>query len=259
LALAMAGTLTQGVTRNPLASPEILGISSGAGLAAVALIVVAPAAPAWAIPFGAFAGASLVAIAIFAFAWRGGVAPVRLILVGIGFSALATAGITIMTTFGTINRVTSALVWLAGSVYGRGWEQVVPLLPWLVIGGGLAILSARQLDTLGLGDDVAAGLGVAVQRQRLILLIVAVALAASAVATAGAIAFVGLMAPHLARRLVGPGHAALLPAAALVGAVLVVAADLVGRMALAPIEIPCGLITAIVGAPYFLYLVLRGR
>ncbi|BBL80955.1 iron ABC transporter permease [Rubrobacter xylanophilus] len=256
-ALALSGAVLQGLTRNPLAAPEIVGINAGAGLAAVALIVAFPYVPAALVPPAAFVGAVVVAATLYLLAWRGGSSPVRLILIGVGVSAVATAMTTIMITYGEIEQVSQALVWLTGSVYGRSWEELWPLLPWLALFGALALFRARQLNALTLGEEVAAGLGVGVERERGLLLLCSVALAAAAVATAGTVGFVGLMAPHIARRLVGPSHGGLLPAAAASGGVLVVAADLVGRVAFAPLEIPCGIVTSAVGAPFFIYLLYR--
>lgn len=258
-ALATAGTIMQGVLRNPLASPEVVGVSAGASLAAVTLIVLLPTAPASVLPVAAFLGAAVPALLIYAVARTRRGSPLRLILVGVGVAAIASALTTAIITFGQILQVSQALVWMAGSVYGRTWEHLWPLLPWLAVFLPMAWLAARPLNALGLGDDVAGGLGARVELQRGLLLLVAVALAGAAVATAGAVGFVGLMAPHLARQLVGPSHEGLLPTAALTGGLLVVLADLVGRTLFAPIEIPAGLITAAVGAPYFLFLLARSR
>lgn len=257
LALAISGTLTQGITRNPLASPDIIGINAGAALAAVSLIVVFPSVPISLLPVAAFGGALGVAILIYLIAWNGGSSPVRLILVGIGFSLIAGAFTEVMITFGNIYDVSQALVWLAGSVYGRSWEQFFAFIPWLVVFGLLSLLLSRELNALQLGDDIAISLGSRLEWQRGWLLLCSVALAGSAVATAGSIGFVGLMAPHMARQMVGPAHEGLLPVAALTGGLVVVGADLIGRLLFAPIELPCGIVTAVIGAPYFLYLLIR--
>jgi iron complex transport system permease protein len=259
MGLAIAGTITQGITRNPLASPGVLGVNAGAALAAVTLLVVFPAAPVFALPLGAFGGAMLVSTLVYLLAWQGGVAPIRLILVGIGFAAIASALTNLMVALGEINNVGQALVWLAGSVYGRTWEQIANLLPWLIGFGTIALLQASTLNTLNLGDDIARGLGSRVEWQRGILLLTSAALSGACIATAGSIGFVDLMAPHLARQLVGGTHQGLLLTAGLVGGMLVVLSDLVGRLLFAPIELPCGVITAAIGAPYFVYLLLQKR
>lgn len=258
-ALAVSGAILQGLTRNDLAAPDIVGVNAGAGLAAVALIVAFPSVPAALMPPAAFGGALAVAALLYALAWRGSSSPMRLVLIGVGLSAIATAATTFMITFGEIEQVSQALVWLTGSVYGRSWEEIFVLLPWLVVFLPLAFLRFRHLNALTLGDEVATGLGTRVELERGLLVLCSVALAASAVATAGTIGFVGLMAPHIARRLVGPAYGGLLPVAAMTGGAMVVLADLAGRTLFAPVEIPCGIVTAVVGAPFFLYLLYRTR
>jgi iron complex transport system permease protein len=259
MALAISGTIFQGLTRNPLADPGIIGINEGASLAAVVVIVLFPLAPIYTLPLSAFAGALLMAILIYSLAWNNGSSPILLILMGIGLSAIASAITSLMITFGEIDDVSNALVWLAGSVYGRTWEQVFSLLPWLIIFVPMALTLARHLNALNLGDDVAKSLGSQVEWQRSLLVLVGVALAGAGVATAGNIGFVGLVAPHLGRQLVGATHENLIPTSALLGGLIVVMADLVGRTLFAPIELPCGIVTAAVGAPYFLYLLIRNR
>lgn len=259
MGLATSGAILQGLTRNPLADPGIIGVTAGASLAAVTLIVLFPAIALFTLPFAAFGGALVVTVLIYWLAWNQGSSPMRLILVGIGITSIATALTSVLVTFGEINSVSQALIWLTGSVYGRSWHHVWSLLPWLAVFLPLALLLCRDLNALNLGDDVAQGLGSHVERQRTLLLLISVALAASSVATAGSIGFVGLIAPHLARQLVGPAHEGLLPTAALTGGMIVVSADLLAKMLFAPIELPCGIVTAIIGAPYFLYLLYQNR
>ncbi|MCG8349718.1 MAG: iron ABC transporter permease [Chloroflexales bacterium] len=259
IALGISGAILQGLTRNPLAEPGILGISAGAGLVAVTLIVVVQDIPSSVIPIAAFAGASFTALLIYLLAWRGGDSPIRMILIGIGLGSIGGALTTLMITFGDIYDVQRALIWLTGSVYGRSWDELGALLPWIVVFVPLALLSARHLNVLSLGEEVARGLGGQVAQQRGLLLLTAVALASSTVAAAGTIGFVGLMAPHIARRLVGPDHIGLMPTAGVIGGLIVVAADLVGRTIFAPIELPCGLVTAAIGAPFFIYLLYRSH
>ncbi|MEI2580883.1 FecCD family ABC transporter permease [Scytonema sp. PRP1] len=259
VALAISGTIFQGLTRNPLADPGIIGINAGASLAAVTVIILFPSAPVYTLPLSAFAGALLMAVLIYSLAWNKGSSPILFILMGIGLSAIASATTSLLITFGEIYNVSDALVWLAGSVYGRSWEQVFSLLPWLIVFVPMALTLARHLNALNLGDDVAKGLGTRVEWQRALLVLVGVALAGASVATAGMIGFVGLIAPHLGRQLVGPNHEGLVPTSALLGGVIVVLADLLGRTLFAPIELPCGVVTAAIGAPYFLYLLIRNR
>lgn len=259
VAFAISGTIFQGLTRNPLADPGIIGINAGASLAAVTVIVLLPSAPIYTLPVSAFAGAMLMAVLIYSLAWNNGSSPILLILMGIGLSAIASAFTSLMITFGDINDVSNALVWLAGSVYGRTWEQVFTFLPWLIVFVPMALTLARHLNALNLGDDVAKGLGTRVEWERGLLVLVGVALAGAGVATAGMIGFVGLIAPHLGRQLVGTNHEGLIPTSALLGGVIVIVADLLGRTLFAPIELPCGVVTAAIGAPYFLFLLIRNR
>ncbi|NEQ33654.1 MAG: iron ABC transporter permease, partial [Leptolyngbya sp. SIO4C5] len=182
MGLAVAGTILQGLTRNPLAAPEIIGINSGASLVAVAFIVLFPNLPVAWLPVAAFLGGLGAAIAIYLLAWNQGSSPVRLILVGVGLTSLTGAFTSLMVTFGNIYDVSQALVWLAGSVYGRSWEHLWPLIPWLVVFMPLSLVLARDLDTLTLGDNLAQGLGSRVEWTRSLLLICTVALAGASVA-----------------------------------------------------------------------------
>lgn len=259
MGLAISGTILQGLTRNPLAAPEIIGFNAGASLAAVSLIVLFPNVPLFALPLSAFSGALAVAILIYLFAWDNGSSPLRLVLVGVGITAVFQALTTLIITFGEINNVSQALVWLTGSVYGCGWEHVGVMLSWLAVFLPISLLLSMQLNALNLGDDMARGLGTRVEWQRGLLSLFAAAMVGAAVAVAGTIGFVGLMAPHLGRQLVGPTHEGLLPTAALMGGLLVVLSDWLGRILFAPIELPCGVITAVIGAPYFIYLLIRNR
>jgi iron complex transport system permease protein len=257
--LAISGTILQGLTRNSLADPSIVGIDAGASLAAVTLIIIFPGVPLFVLPLSAFVGALTVALVIYLFAWKQGSSLLRFILIGIGLAAIASALTSLMLTFGAIQDVSQALIWLTGSVSSRSWEYVWLLLPWLVVLVPLSLGLAIELNALNLGDDIARGLGSLVDRQRGLLLLVSVALAAVSVAAAGTVSFVGLIAPHLGRQLVGSLHQGLIPTAGAIGGLIVVIADLLGRTLFAPIELPCGLITAAVGAPYFLYLLIQNR
>ena len=260
MALSTSGAILQGITRNPLAEPGILGVNAGAGLAAVSIIVWFKDIPMSLLPFAAFAGALLVALVIYALAWKsGGSSPIRLILIGVAVAAMLTSATTFMLVFGDIRDVQQAHIWLAGSVYGRNWEHVHTLAAWLIVLLPLAIFSARQLNILAFGEDLAQGLGIRVEAQRLLLLTISVGLAAVAVAVSGTIGFVGLVAPHITRRLTGPAHEGLIPIAALFGGALLVTADLIGRWVVAPSELPIGIVTALIGAPYFAYLLYKSR
>ncbi|MBN3923291.1 iron ABC transporter permease [Nostoc sp. NMS4] len=259
IALAVSGTIMQSLTRNSLADPGIIGINSGASLAAVSVIVLFPNFPTEFLPLSAFGGALVASLLIYFLAWDRGLHPVRLILIGVGISAVASAFTSLIVTFGQIYDVSQALVWLAGSVYGRTWEQVFAFLPWIVIFVPLALIKAPELNALNLGDDIAKGLGSKVEWQRSLLLLISAALSGAAVAIAGTIGFVGLIAPHIARQLVGGNHQGLIPVAGMTGAMIVVLSDFIGRIIFAPIEIPCGIVTAVIGAPYFIYLLIHNR
>lgn len=259
--LALSGGILQAITRNPLASPDVIGITGGANLVAASVLVWLPAVPWVAMAPAAFGGALCAAALTYLLARKNGeVTPIRLILVGIGVAAAAQALVTLaLSTSTMIYRVSEAMLWITGSVYGRTWQEVRPLALWLTLLVPLALGLSRHLNIMQLGDDIARGLGGPVERLRTLLLLTSVGLAGVSVAAAGNIGFVGLMAPHIARRLVGSGQGALLPVAAAVGGLTVLTADLLGRTIAAPVEIPCGIITAAVGAPYFIYLLVRRR
>lgn len=261
--LAGAGVAIQSVVRNPLAEPSLLGVTGGSSIGAVALITLVPAAPRWGIPAAALVGgvAALGLVMLLAYRSAGRslreLDPTRVVLIGIGLAA-ATAAVVQVLSLRAQLQLAAALTWLAGSTYARSvgdlWWFAVPVA--LLI--GLA-LSGRVLDLLGLGEDLPRSLGLPVGRTRLLVLLVGATLAAGTAAVVGTVGFVGLVAPHLARRLVGSAHRRLVPVAVLLGAVLVVAADAVGRAILAPNEIPVGIVTALVGAPYLIWLLRRQR
>ncbi len=262
--LALSGTVLQGVSRNALADPGILGLNAGAGVVIVALLYLkqqaAIAIPGALWPAAAFVGAMAAAIAIYLLARRQGqVDPGRMLLSGIAVNAGLSAAMLVLSMRLDRRLYDSASVWLAGSLSGAKWADVLAILPWLAVLVPLLVGLVRVLDILGVGDDTATGLGVRVEARRLLLLAIAVAFAGAAVALAGAIGFVGLIGPHMARLVVGPRHHLLLPAAALIGATLMVVADLIGRNLLAPVEVPVGVVVAVIGAPYFLYLLVRSN
>lgn len=258
--LSLAGTVLQGLIRNPLASPDVLGMTGGASAAAVAFITFSGGAISirW-LPVAAMAGALLVSGLVYALSWKNGVAPARLVLIGVGVSAGMGSVTMLLLAFSPVTSASKAYIWLIGSVYGASWQQVLTLLPWTLIFGAIAWANARNLNVHQLGEQVATGVGVALQRQRLGLMLVTVALAGSAVAVVGAVGFIGLIGPHIARRLVGASHGALLPASALIGALLLLLADTAGRTLFQPLDIPAGVFTAAIGAPFFIMLLLRQR
>jgi iron complex transport system permease protein len=256
-ALGIAGAVFQEVTRNPLAAPDIVGVSGGASLAAVTLVVFGSGS-ALSVPFVALAGALIAGAGLYAFAWRRGIHGARLVLIGIGVAAFAHAGITYVLAKGRIFEVAQAYVWLVGSLNGRGWSHVWPLAATLAVLAPLLYLLGRRADVLALGDDVARALGLGVERTRLLMLALAVGLTGIAVAAAGPIAFVAFVAPHISRRL-GRAQTAqsLLALSAATGAALVLVADLAGRLTFSPHEVPVGIVTSVLAAPYFLFLLRR--
>ncbi|WP_114561020.1 iron ABC transporter permease [Desertihabitans aurantiacus] len=257
--LATAGAVVQGVTRNPLADPGILGVSGGAGAGAVAMIVLLPS-PSYAVVLGAaLVGAVLAGALVFGFSARDGVDQARMVLVGIGISAATTAFITLMLVRTDPWNQTKAITWLGGSTYGVSIVQLLPMVAALALAAVVLTGSRRDLDLLQLDEVTPRVLGVSMGRSRLVVLLVAVVLTAAATASIGVISFVGLVAPHAARLLVGRRHAALLPLSALLGGLLVLLADAVGRAAIAPAQLPAGMVTALIGCPYFLWLLWRMR
>ncbi len=253
-ALAVAGALLQGVTRNPLADPTILGITAASGLASATAIVIDREIPQWGIAMSCAGGGLFGAAVLFVIAWRGAISPVRLALAGVALSAFFGAAIVALLSSSRTFLQTS-LGFLAGGLYGAEWSDFHAMLPYAIPAFAAAWLLSGHLNVLALGDDVAGGLGLATDRTRMAVLAVAGLLTAVAVSTAGLGSFVGLVCPHIARFTVGNDHRYLIPVSALYGAILVAGADLVARLVISPSEIPMGIVTAAVGAPFLLYLV----
>jgi iron complex transport system permease protein len=268
--LAVSGAILQGIARNGLADPGLLGINAGAGLGVATYIVIASShegsirlvgglAQTFMLPVIALVGGGLAAALIYVLAWKRGVSAVRLILVGIAVSIAMNAVLLVVLTRMTRGQANYTNIWITGSIWGTNWNFVLALLPWIVVLVPLVIYKARVLNVLNLGDTLANGLGMPVEFERRVLLTAAVGLAAASVAVAGGVGFVGLIGPHIARRLVGVNHKALLPTSALIGSLLLIVADTVGHNLFAPTEIPVGVVIAVIGAPYFLYLLSRSR
>lgn len=262
--LALSGCIIQGISKNALADPGLLGINAGAGLMVILYVLFFGAQSflsVFTLPFLALAGAGLAAILIYALTFKKGegIAPMRLILTGVAVQAGIWALTTVLVVKLDDSQFDYVATWQAGSIWGSNWKFVLALLPWVLLLIPYVLMKSRVLDVLNLGDDIAYSLGASVERERRGLLAASVALAASCVAVSGSISFVGLIAPHLARRLVGPRHSILLPACALTGAVLVSAADTVARVIVQPSGIPTGIMVAIIGAPYFLYLLTKSN
>lgn len=255
--LGTSGAIFQGLVRNPLVSPDVIGVMTGASVAAVALIVTG--GPLGLLPVAAFVGAVVTAGLVYALTWRAGISGNRLVLVGIGINAVMAALTTFLIVRFPIERVAPAVLWQTGSLYGRGWTHV----SWIGLGLLVLLPSAvallPRLRTIQLGDDAATALGTHVEWSRAGLLVVGSSLAAIAVAVAGPVGFVALMVPHIARMLLGPLTGGVLMVAGIIGAVVVLASDLIAQHAFSPISLPVGVVTAAVGAPYFLFLLYRSN
>lgn len=253
--LSLSGAILQAVMKNPLADPHIIGISSGAGLAGVIIMILYPAMEYLITP-AAFLGAMGAAICIYILAWKGGIRPVRIILSGVAVSAFLGSGISALMIFYS-DRVHGALMWMVGGLAARSWPHVDIILPYAVVGMILAFLGAKHLNVLQLGDDIARGLGLNVEVTRIAMTALAALLAASAVSVVGLLGFVGLIVPHAARLIIGSDYRFLLPAAALLGISVVTYSDTFARIVFSPIELPVGVIMAFIGAPFFLFLLRR--
>ncbi|MFP3510533.1 iron ABC transporter permease [Peribacillus sp. SIMBA_075] len=262
--LGISGAILQGLSRNPLADPGILGLHAGASFGLIIFVTYFHSLDEKAsilIPLFTFLGGVLTAflIVLLAYDRYKGILPIRLILIGIAISA----GFSAITLFLSLRldeeTYSFASRWLVGNVWGRDWIHVIALFPWILILAPYAYFKSNTLNALSLGDEVAAGLGVSVQKQRLLMLVTAVGLSCASVAMAGGIGFIGLVAPHLARRLVGPMYQHFLPVAGLIGLIILVLADTIGRSIFHPNAIPAGIVVAAIGAPYFLYLLTKTK
>ncbi|GAA3400678.1 FecCD family ABC transporter permease [Paenibacillus hodogayensis] len=253
--LALAGALLQGVMRNWMADPHIIGVSSGAGFFGIATLVMFPAY-AYLMTPAAFLGALGAAMFIYALAWKNGANPGRIILAGVAVSAFFSSGISGLLTFYS-DRVNGALLFLVGGLSAKSWPHLEILLPYSIIGTVFALMAAQRMNILMLGDSDAKGLGLHVERTRLLVTAVAALLSASAVSVVGLLGFVGMVVPHAARLLVGNDYRILLPATALLGIAVLTIFDTLARILFAPVELPVGIIMGAVGAPFFLYLLRR--
>ncbi|MBD3859347.1 iron ABC transporter permease [Bacillus sp. 28A-2] len=264
MGLGIAGGILQSLSRNPLADPGIIGLNAGAAFGLIVFVTYFHALegnPSLLIPLFTFGGGLLAAavIVLLAYDRHEGLVPIRLILVGIAVAA----GFSALTLYLSLkldeDTYTFASRWLVGNVWGRDWIHVLALLPWIVCLVPLTLMQSSTLNALTLGDAVASSVGVRVQLKRLFLLTLAVGLASASVSMTGGIGFIGLVAPHLARRLVGSLHQHFLPVSALLGVLILVSADTIGRSIFAPNAIPAGVVVAFIGAPYFLYLLTKTK
>lgn len=253
--LALAGAVLQAIMKNPLADPHIIGISSGAGLTGILVMLVFPGYEYMITP-AAFVGAMGAAVCIYALAWKNGIRPVRIILAGVAVSAFLGAGISALMIFYS-DKVHGALMWMVGGLAARSWPHVSIIWPYAAVGLVLVLLGSKHLNILQLGDEIAKGLGLNVELTRVMMTALAAMLAASAVSVVGLLGFVGLIVPHATRLLVGSDYRFLLPGAALLGAAVVIFSDTFARTAFAPTELPVGILMAALGAPFFLFLLRR--
>ncbi|MBF8187206.1 iron ABC transporter permease [Nonomuraea sp. K274] len=258
-ALAVAGTAVQAACRNPLAEPGVLGVTAGAGVGAISLLAFVPLAGIWSMSAAAGTGALAAFTVVYLLSWRGGLSSDRLVLIGVGVQAACTAVTVLIIVKADPWNTAMALTWLSGSTYGRVPVQLIPVALALLLVLPLIVWLRRDLDLLALDEDTPRVLGIPLEPVRLAALGGAVLLTATAVAAVGVVGFVGLIAPHAARALAGGRHSRALPVAALLGALLVSLADTLGRTVIAPAQVPAGLVTALIGTPYFVWLLWRSR
>jgi iron complex transport system permease protein len=262
MALALSGSILQSVTRNDLADPGIIGINSGAGVAVAVFFLFFPVSAGsfiYALPLVAFIGALLTAALIYLFSYSRtkGLDSIRLVLVGVGFSLALSGVMIVIISSADRAKVDFIAKWIAGNIWGTDWPFIWALLPWLILLVPFTLYKSLRLNLLSLSEVSAIGVGLNLERERIVLILVAVAAAASAVSVTGGIAFIGLMAPHIAKSLVGPRNQMFIPVAVLLGGWLLLIADTVGRNLVDPDGIPAGIMVSLIGVPYFAYLLLK--
>ena len=266
-ALATSGAILQGVTKNDLADSGILGINSGSALFVVMYIYFMNGnvydgisnLTIFTMPIVALTGAVFAAALIYMLSWNKGINSSRLLLIGIGVNIAFSSLLTIFQLKFTTQEFNRVMAWTSGSIWGSNWKYVMAILPFILILMFLTIYKSRYLDALNLGDEVSTGLGIEVEKERRKLLLYAVILSGVATSVAGSIGFLGLVAPHIARKLVGPKHSKLIPASALIGTLILLVGDTISRNIIAPMEIPVGIVVAIIGVPYFIYLMMKEK
>lgn len=254
--LALAGCILQGILRNPLADPGIIGVTAGAGLFAMVIMIILPEITNL-VPIAAFVGAMVAVVIVFALSWQRGVQPLRMILAGVAVAAFFGGAQTALMVFYS-DRIQSTINWMAGGFQGASWSHVSMILPYTLLGLAAVFFISRWLNALQLGEDTARSIGLPVEKIRFVLLILAALLAASAVSVAGMLGFVGLVIPHMVRLVTGSDFDYLLPCSAIWGAAFVSMTDSAARLALAPVEVPVGVFMSFFGAPFFLYLLKKG-
>ncbi|MGW7162081.1 FecCD family ABC transporter permease [Paenibacillus taichungensis] len=262
MALALSGSILQSITRNDLADPGIIGINSGAGVAVAIFFLYFPIEAGtfvYMLPLAAFIGALLTAALIYLFSYSRtkGLDPLKMVLVGVGFSMALSGIMIVIISSAERSKVDFIAKWISGNIWGADWPFIWALLPWLIVLIPLTLFRTRRLDLMGLNEETAIGVGLKLERERLVLMVIAVAAAASAVSVTGGIAFIGLMAPHIAKALVGPRNSLFIPVAVLLGGLLLLIADTVGRNLVDPDGIAAGIMVSLIGVPYFVYLLLK--
>lgn len=264
IGFSLSGCIIQGITKNALADPGLIGINSGASFVVVMFIGLSGSLSflaTFSLPFLSFIGAVITGtfIYILSINKKSGVNPMRLVLNGVAIQAGINACMTLLIINLDDSQFEFITKWQAGNIWGANWKMVISLLPWIIVGSIILLFNAKNLDILSMGDDISYGLGVAVSREKGKLLFTAIGLAAASVAISGSISFVGLIAPHLGRRLVGAKHKFLIPACSMIGALLVLSADTIARIIIMPSELPTGIVVSVLGAPYFIFLLIRSR
>lgn len=263
-ALSLSGAIVQSVTKNPIAEPGILGINAGGGFAIALFIAIGQISAdnfVYVLPLISIIGGVATALVIFIFSFNKneGITPSSMVLIGVGMQAALYGGsITVMSTFDD-NQSEFIATWFAGNIWGDEWPFVIAFLPWLIIIVPYLLYKSNTLNIIYTGDNIARGLGIKLNKERMLLFFIAVILSSVSVAVAGSISFIGLMGPHIAKQIVGPRHQLFLPVAVFIGAILLVVADTIGKIVLQPAGVPAGIVVAIIGAPYFLYLMYKIR
>ncbi|EHJ07611.1 FecCD family ABC transporter permease [Staphylococcus simiae] len=254
--LAIAGAIIQSVIRNDLASPDVIGITKGASLAAVIIIMLFPAAPLYLLPLGSFVGALCISIFLAILIAKFNIKGSKLALIGLAVGAICTAIVQFLLIRNPL-QANVALIWLTGSLYGRDMTSVYTVLPWFGVTIPFILMLSHQLDVLNLGDDIATAVGARVKVTKMILLVLSVMLAGAAIAVVGGITFLGLIAPHIARQIIGHKSLHVILMSGLIGALLLTFSDGLARGIHPPLDVPVGVVIAIIGAPYFLILLKR--
>lgn len=257
--LAIGGLILQGISRNPLASPDIIGITGGAKVAAIFAITIFTGISIKLVPLFAIIGAAIAAIIIYTLTWNKGINPIRLVLIGIGIDAGCTSLVTMMIFLGSNIAGNEAYIWMTGSIYGANWNDVFSMFLLIVFIFPATIIMSRKIDLQELGDDIATGLGARVQLDRLLLLTISVIAVGTSVAFVGGIGFIGLVAPHITKKIVGHSYLLMIPTAALVGGIILMLADIIARTVFLPLDLPAGIFVSAIGAPFFIYLLYRSK